>query len=784
VALLVCAATLALSSLTGSARADGDPGSDVLVNQNLFFGYDAGITVTQQVQLEQLLGVAGNAGFPVRVAIIAHPDDLGSITPLWLAPAHYASFLGYELSLAYKHLLLVVMPDGFGINWPGHDTTAANRLLAGIAIKPGAAGLTSATLAAVQRLAAGNAVKLAAAPHTGTAAGVGGSTASGAVAGSSPSAPAPAATAPRSAGAGAPGGSGSSGAAVIIAALVVLGLVLGSAWLVLRWQRRTGATALRRVLPGFGALAAVLLVGVVVVSRTTSSSSGSANQELASNPRLDPGTDLPGTPAPEFTLYSQDGQPVSLRSFRGKVVILAFNDAECTTICPLTTSAMLAAKRMLGAAAANVQLLGVDADPKATSLEDLASYTQLHGLSGQWVYLTGSLAALKQVWKEYGIEADITRGLISHTPALYLIDAEGRLRKVYLTYQSYAAIGQFGQLLAADAARWLPGHPRVDSSLPYAEIKGISPTVRVTVPRAGGGSVPLGPAAAPRLYLFFATWDREVTGLAGELDTLNRYQSDALFAGLPSLTAIDEGSVEPSAGALPAFLWALPRPLSYPVGIDRSGRVADGYGVTGQPYFVLTSASGQILWYSAIYAPNWPTVKGLQSAVRDALTKAPKAPASALATQRLLAGSPPALAALHGQASQLLGWAPALRTRVLALRGYPIVVNAWATWCTACQAEFALMRSASARYGTRVAFIGVDYADYGDSRSYLASNWISYPSYQALPGGLDAFLPGGIEGLPTTFFIDRAGKVVNIHVGEYASAGTLDADIQQYALGG
>jgi cytochrome oxidase Cu insertion factor (SCO1/SenC/PrrC family)/thiol-disulfide isomerase/thioredoxin len=797
VVLCACAGTLALTSVTSRALADGDPGSDVLVNQNLFFGYDAGVTIPEQLQLQNLLGAASKARFPVRVAIIAYPDDLGSITPLWLHPAQYATFLGIELSDAYTHLLLVVMPNGFGINWPGHNTAAAYRLLSGVAIKPGAAGLTDATLTAVQRLGAGDGVKLALPAGVQRAAGGPDSSAtspaSGAATGQSAPAAGPSAAtsgsisgAPNGANNGATSSAGSASTVVIIVALVVLALVLLTAWQLLRWQQRTEQRSLSWAFPALAGLAAVLLAGVVAVSLTSSSSSSaSANQELGSNPRLDPGTALPGTPAPEFTLYSQYGEPVSLRSYRGKVVLLAFNDAECTTICPLTTTAMLDAKRMLGAAAPNVQLLGVDADPKATSIEDLASYTQLHGLEGKWVYLTGSLAQLRHVWKDYGIEADITRGLISHTPALYLIDAQGRLRRVYLTYQSYAAVGQFGQALAHDAAQLLADHPRVDSDLSYAELKGISPSVRVSVPRAGGGSVALGPSTAPRLYLFFATWDREVTGLSGELDTLNRYQSAAASGALPSLTAIDEGSVEPSPSALPAFLHRLLRPLAYPVGVDASGRVADGYGVTGQPYFVLTSASGQIVWYSPIYAPSWPSLKGLESAVRDALAKAPKAPSSVLATQRLLAGSPPALAVLHGQASRLLGWAPALEARVRTLRGYPIVVDAWASWCTSCQAEFGLLRSASARYGSRVAFLGVDYADQaGQARAFMATHWLSYPSYQAEPGGLSAFLPGGLESLPTTFIISRGGKVVNVYDGEYDSQGSLDAAIQQYALSG
>ena len=86
-----------------------------------------------------------------------------------------------------------------------------------------------------------------------------------------------------------------------------------------------------------------------------------------------------GTPAPDFRLTDQFGKRVSLSAFRGKVVLLAFNDSECTTICPLTTQAMLDAKAMLGPAARDVQLLGVDANPASISLQDVATYSELHG---------------------------------------------------------------------------------------------------------------------------------------------------------------------------------------------------------------------------------------------------------------------------------------------------------------------------------------------------------------------------------------------------------------------
>ncbi|MGH3274842.1 MAG: SCO family protein, partial [Streptosporangiaceae bacterium] len=91
----------------------------------------------------------------------------------------------------------------------------------------------------------------------------------------------------------------------------------------------------------------------------------------AANPNLDTGTSMGGTRAPDFRLANQFGQPVSLSAFRGKVVILAFADSECTTICPLTTASMVAAKDLLGRAGDQVQLLGINANPQATSQADV-----------------------------------------------------------------------------------------------------------------------------------------------------------------------------------------------------------------------------------------------------------------------------------------------------------------------------------------------------------------------------------------------------------------------------
>jgi cytochrome oxidase Cu insertion factor (SCO1/SenC/PrrC family) len=439
---------------------------------------------------------------------------------------------------------------------------------------------------------------------------------------------------------------------------------------------------------------------------------------------------------------------------------------------------MVQAQRLLGPAGSRVQLLGIDANPSATSVADVRAYSLAHGMMHSWRFLTGPLPQLERVWRAYNVAVAIERGQVDHTPALFVIDPAGRLAKVYLTQMSYASINQQAQLLAQEASSLLPGQPPVLSHISYAQIPAIGPTQAVSLSRAGGGRVTLGPGS-PRLLLFFATWDSEVTDLPAQLRALDAYQSTAAAAHLPSLVAVDEASVEPSGAELPRLLAGLP--LSYPVAVDRDGRVGDGYGVQDAPWLVLVSSSGHVLWYYDVSTSGWLTSAALDRQLRAALSN----PASGGPTpaQSALTGSPPLLAALHLQAGQLLGSRSALTARLHALHGYPTVINAWASWCGPCRSEFGLFASASTRFGKRVAFLGADTDDSGgDARSFLAQHPVSYPSYQTSTSSLSSLAV--IEGLPTTIFVNRAGKVIHVHTGQYAAQGTLDQDIQTYALGG
>ena len=332
---------------------------------------------------------------------------------------------------------------------------------------------------------------------------------------------------------------------------------------------------------------------------------------------------LHGRVAPNFTLTDQFGKRVSLRSLRGKVVVLSFNDPECTTICPLTTTALLHAKAMLGPAGSRVELLGVGANPEKTEVKWVRAYSKAHGMLHKWRFLTGSLPELRHVWNAYGIEAAVVNGAIDHTPATYVIDARGRESRLYETPMAYSSVNQLGYELAQSLSALLPGHPRVHGNSSLAAISLQGPRTSVKLPLAGrSGNLRLGPGSGPHLVLFFDTWETEVTDLKGELQALGRYRAVAARQGLPPLVAIDEGGVERSPAALPTFLRSLPHPLSYPVAVDNSGRVADGYRVQDSPWLTLVSGSGKFLFYEDLAVKGWPTLPQLLAKVHAALARA------------------------------------------------------------------------------------------------------------------------------------------------------------------
>jgi hypothetical protein len=166
---ILALAVLAAAVAAPAARADGDPASDFLLSQQVFYPYYSNTPKAGVEQLKQTVADANKRGYKLRVAVITSPYDLGSLSALWEKPKAYANFLALELAFVYPGRLLVVTPNGYGYNAgtvkknntfvDEHDPKTL-AFLSTIRIGKGTDGLLATADAAVRRLAARNGVKL------------------------------------------------------------------------------------------------------------------------------------------------------------------------------------------------------------------------------------------------------------------------------------------------------------------------------------------------------------------------------------------------------------------------------------------------------------------------------------------------------------------------------------------------------------------------------------------------------------------------------------------------
>jgi thiol-disulfide isomerase/thioredoxin len=147
-------------------------------------------------------------------------------------------------------------------------------------------------------------------------------------------------------------------------------------------------------------------------------------------------------------------------------------------------------------------------------------------------------------------------------------------------------------------------------------------------------------------------------------------------------------------------------------------------------------------------------------------------------------GLPPKLARNVDQADHIVGEGmEAFESRLRQLRGHPVVVNQWASWCTSCRFEFPFFADAVKRHRATVAFLGLDSEDErGSAEAFLEELPVGFPSIFDPDAEVAAAFGGG-QAWPTTMFFDSKGELVNVKIGAYATAELLEQDIQRWALG-
>jgi protein SCO1 len=155
-----------------------------------------------------------------------------------------------------------------------------------------------------------------------------------------------------------------------------------------------------------------------------------ASAATAGTPMLKAGVFEPARQAPDFSLASSTGHDLKISQYRGKVVLLAFGFTSCTEVCPTTLNTFALARRKLGPAAAEVQVVYITVDPRRDVPARLAKY--LGSFDPTFIGGTGTEEQLAAVRKSYGISAEKKNigndYTYAHSSFTYLIDRTGRIR--------------------------------------------------------------------------------------------------------------------------------------------------------------------------------------------------------------------------------------------------------------------------------------------------------------------------------------------------------------------
>jgi protein SCO1/2 len=148
---------------------------------------------------------------------------------------------------------------------------------------------------------------------------------------------------------------------------------------------------------------------------------------------LKAGVLTPVMAAPALKLTATDGQPLTLERFRGKVVMVAFGFSNCGEVCPITLATLAGARRKLGDAARDVQVVYVTVDPERDDAAQMRKF--LGAFDPTFIGGVGTRAEIDAAQASWGISSVKKMNpdgsyLIGHSSSIYMIDRAGGLRAV------------------------------------------------------------------------------------------------------------------------------------------------------------------------------------------------------------------------------------------------------------------------------------------------------------------------------------------------------------------
>jgi cytochrome oxidase Cu insertion factor (SCO1/SenC/PrrC family) len=228
------------------------------------------------------------------------------------------------------------------------------------------------------------------------------------------------------------------------------------------WRERLRPAAVRGAIGAVSIRTAAALgaIGVILVGAAPmAAASANRNADPIIAEAISGSTGALDQPAPAFQLTSQDGKQVTLASLRGKVVLLTFLDPVCVSDCPLIAQEVRQAGQLLGTDDRQVELVAIVINPLYYNLAYTQAFDKQENLDTvpNWLYLTGSPGQLENIWRGYGVTAEISTGgaMVAHDDIAFVLDRSGNIREelsddpgpgTTSTKSSYA-------VLLADAAR-------------------------------------------------------------------------------------------------------------------------------------------------------------------------------------------------------------------------------------------------------------------------------------------------------------------------------------------